>query len=43
MTQEALIPLIAVHCFYACGHVVRAATPEAAHEAMEAHYRTRHG
>jgi hypothetical protein len=33
----------AVHCFFQpCSHVVRASTPEVAHEAMEDHYRTAH-
>lgn len=33
---------VTVHCFYNCGHVVRDATPQAAHDAMEAHYRAGH-
>lgn len=34
--------LIVVHCF-ACPHRVERADPDAAHDAMEAHYREVHG
>lgn len=40
--QLALIETVAVHCFFGCRHVVLGDTTEAAHDAMEAHYREKH-
>lgn len=40
--QLALLPTYAVHCFFACGHVVREGTPFMAHGEMAAHYREKH-
>lgn len=42
--DEALLPLVAVHCFWAprCPTVVREFDAQAAHDAMEAHYAAEH-
>ncbi len=45
MSQQSLFaPLIAVHCFFGerCGHVVRDADPQQAHDLMEEHYEGKH-
>lgn len=42
MDTETLFDTIAVHCFFACGHVVQRHDPRDAHAAMEAHYETVH-
>lgn len=33
---------VAVNCFFACEHVTRDGDPQAAHDAMEEHYRAAH-
>lgn len=39
---ETLFPMVRVHCFLRCGHVVEHHDPDGAHAAMEAHYADRH-
>ncbi|MDP9843325.1 hypothetical protein [Streptosporangium lutulentum] len=40
--MSGLFQVIAVHCFFHCGHVERGITPEGPHNGMEQHYRKRH-
>lgn len=42
MNTPPLVPVIAVHCFFQCGHVVRSFEPEPAHDQMESHYQEKH-
>lgn len=37
-TEPAPPPLVAVHCFFACDHLVLDPDPRTAHDVMEAHY-----
>jgi hypothetical protein len=39
---DALFDVVSVHCA-ACDHVASGLTPQAAHDAMEGHYRDDHG
>lgn len=41
VNEQLPLGLITVHCF-ACTTTVEAATPDAAHDAMECHYRVSH-
>ena len=41
MSQMPLIPVIAAHCFYRCGHT-ETGFPNRVHDAMETHYATVH-
>lgn len=41
--SETLFDVVAVHCFFNCGEVVRDTDPQAAHDRMERHYTTDHG
>lgn len=36
--QPTLFPVVTVHCFFGCAHVVTAADPNEAHDRMEDHY-----